>query len=141
MKLNPDCIRDVMICLENATGTRPEHPYYFREVNARSLMQYGPIGEKYGYHEVVYTLIQLAESKYISMEFDCDNDRLSLNMGNVLYLTPKGHEFVAAMHDETIWTKKVLPALKSLGSVSLSIVEALASGATSAIIERLKNQS
>lgn len=140
MKLNPDCIRDLMLRLEKITGTYPTSPYQFREVNASSLMHLDEIKEKYQYNEVVYTLIQLAESGYISMSFICDNDRLSIKMGNVLYVTPKGHEFIASMSNETIWKTRVLPILKSFGSVSLSIVESVAAGATSAVLEHLKAQ-
>lgn len=138
MKLNPDCIRDLMLRLEKITGTYPDSPYQFREINASSLMHVNEISSKYQYNEVVYTLIQLAESGYISMSFVCDNDRLCLKMGNVLYVTPKGHEFIAAMSNETVWKSHVTPVLKAFGAVSLSIVESVASGATSAFLDHLK---
>lgn len=139
MKLNPDCIRDVMLRLEDVTGTLPDKPYCFNGVNAWSLMQVQEIRDKYQYNEIVYTLIQLSESGYISMDFKCDNDKLSVVMGNVLYVTPKGHEFIAAAKNETVWKSKVLPVLKGFGSVSLSVIEAVANGAMSAFMEHAKN--
>lgn len=140
MKLNPDCIRDLMLRLEKITGTYQENPYQFREINASSLMHLGEINEKYQYNEVVYTLIQLAESGYISMSFICDKDRLCVKMGNVLYVTPKGHEFIASMSNEIVWKNHVSPVLKAFGAVSLSIVESVAAGATSAFLESLKSK-
>lgn len=137
MKIDPDCVRDLMMLLEEKTGMIPDEPYSFYGINAYSIMQVQKIQEKYQYGEVVYTLIQLAESGYISMTISCDNELRTARLGNILYVTPKGHEFVASIADASSWKNKILPVLKGVGSISLTVIETVSKGAVSAVIEHL----
>ena len=98
MKLNPECIRDLMLILEDITGISKVNPYRFREINCESLMWRNDLSNKYTENEVAYTLIQLAESGYIYMPFRIEYETV-LNLGNILYVTPKGHEFTAKITD------------------------------------------
>lgn len=135
MKLNPDCVRDVMLALEEITGINYDRIYRFVGANCRSLSS--RFKGVYNEGEIAYTLIQLAESNYIKMSFQCDGNRLTVDMGNILYVTPKGHEFISQIQDKERWTTKIKPAVRLFGNVSLSVIEAVSKGATKAALDRI----
>lgn len=135
MKLNPDCVRDVMLALEEITGINYDRIYRFVGVNCRSLSS--RFKEVYNEGEIAYTLVQLAESNYIKMSFQCDGNHLTVDMGNILYVTPKGHEFISQIQDKERWTTKIKPAVRLFGNVSLSVIEAVSKGATKAALDRI----
>lgn len=135
MKLNPDCVRDVMLALEEITGINYGRIYRFAGVNCRSLSS--RFKGVYDEGEIAYTLIQLAESNYIKMSFQCDGNHLTVDMGNILYVTPKGHEFISQIQDKERWTTKIKPAVRLFGNVSLSVIEAISKGAANAALDKI----
>lgn len=135
MKLNPDCIRDIMLTLEDMTGITLNGYYQFARVTHSSVAS--ELSEKYRSTEIAYTLIQLAESDYIKMQFEYDKRHLAVNIGNILYITPKGHEFISHIQSNERWTTKIKPAIRLFGSVSLSVVEAISKGVANAALERI----
>lgn len=100
MKLNPDCVRDVMLALEGMTGVdfdEKKGTFSFKEVNANSLYMQSPsLKEHYSREEVAYTLIQLSDGGYVSLDWKREGDFLRFKISHILYLTPKGHDFIAA---------------------------------------------
>ena len=135
MKLNPDCIRDLMLTLEEITWIIPGPRYVFNAVNCGSLS--AKFKGTYDAGEIAYTLIQLAESGYIKMQYKCEDYHRILNMGDILYVTPKGHEFISQIQDKERWTTKIKPAVRLFGNVSLSIIEAISKGAANAALDRI----
>lgn len=137
MKLNPDCVRDLMLKLEDISEIRHNNnAYWFAGITLESLMACASIAEKYTSGEVAYTLLQLSESRYIVMECSVDKETKIFHVGNILYLTPKGHDFIAGIQNKETWTLKLKPALKAFGNVSLSVIEAVSKGATDAVISK-----
>lgn len=137
MKLNPDCVRDLMLALEEMTDIYYDHGYLFKEINCSSFMRYGDFKSKYGRGEIAYTLLQLAESGYISMEVKVNHEACSLQMGNILYITPKGRDFITSVQNKKDWKEKIMPAFKLIGNVSLSAIEAISKGVSTALIEKI----
>lgn len=135
MKLNPDCVRDVMLALEEITGINYDRIYRFVGVNCHSLSS--RFKGVYNEGEIAYTLVQLAESNYIKMSFQCDGNHLTVDMGNILYVTPKGHEFISQIQDKDRWTTKIKPAVRLFGNVSLSVIEAISKGAANAALDKI----
>lgn len=131
MILNADCIRNLMLYLEENTtvqqGGSVVHSYWqfsplkVLQIYKGSALEYTP--EEFYYH-----LIQLSESGYIVSDysFDRHNETGAFNLGFVYCLTPKGHELAASLRNEESWKNKIKPALKSLGGISLAILEKLA---------------
>jgi len=138
MKLNPECIRDLMLILEDITGLSNVNPYAFRTIDCHSLMSRNDLSSKYTENEVAYTLIQLSESGYINMPFQIERGNV-LKLGNISYVTPKGHEFIAKITDEQRWQTKIKPTLNTLGNISLSVIEAVSSGFFNAFITQKLN--
>lgn len=140
MKLNPDCVRDVMIALEEKTGIEFDERngfFSFKAVRIHPLYMETPsLCKRYSREEVAYTLLQLSESGYVVADWKRDERFLGVKFGFILYLTPKGHDFVSALHDKETWTAKLKPILDRFGSVSLSVIEAVSKGAMDAALDR-----
>lgn len=93
MKLNPDCVRDVMIALEDMTGMKATSAgLAFVLVPVSDL--YRVLSEKgYAYTDVGYTVLQLSESGHIVTDANpgraANNGGSGLALRNVIYITPK----------------------------------------------------
>lgn len=141
MKLNPDCIRDLMIELEMGLSVEAQNDaiYRFRPVEVRTLAIH--MQEKFGYDrtDVVYSALQLWEGGYIETDGQppAYGHLDMVEIGNVIYITPKGHQFLATIHSKETWSDKIRPILGKLGNVSLTIIEAVAKGVTDSVIENI----
>ena len=142
MKLNPNCIRDLMLFFEektyvmnsNGSGGR------FHSISPELFCKMEPLN-KYGMDEILYHIIQLSESGYIVTDFNFNLEAPAscFNLSSIHYITPKGHEFIASIKEDTRWGK-IQKVLGPLGAVSLSVIEAVASGVTGATINHLLGQ-
>lgn len=139
MKLNPDCIRDVMLVLEDITGVSRKNngSYSFLDVEISDLVKDERIAGTYFPEEVVYSVLQLVESGYIKANVHHDMQVVRFDIGPVFYLTPKGHDFVSSIYSEKEWKDKLKPVFEALGNVSLSVIEAVAKGFSAAALDRL----
>lgn len=112
MKLDPQCIREILLAVEDKTD-------YYTPVSAFEVAEATEFDrdvvlyhirqcELYGYFTEV--------RRYVNGDDDCV----------IIDLSPKGHEFLRDIRSEKIWDqamKKILP----LGTVSLSILQQVAS--------------
>lgn len=126
MKLNPDCIRDVLIATEEKTGYHVNFDYPSEASDAPSL-------SKYEDSEIRYHILQCAKNHLI--ELGKGESDLSDNMP-IKDLTPKGHQFLADIRSDTIWRKTKEVAGK-IGSYSLDVLSQIAS---SVLAELIKSQ-
>lgn len=138
MKLNPDCIRDVMLVLEDETGIDPQRSNMFLSVDSDLICK--NLCGLYERESIVYTLIQLAESGYICTDFKADKDKITFSLGKILYITPKGHDFISKISDADRWTGKIRPLAQKAGAISLYVVEAIAKGVMDSVMENLIHQ-
>ena len=130
MKLNPDCIRDVMLVLESRS--------MFLNVDLSLICK--RLDGLYERESIAYTLIQLAESGYICMDFKVDKDKIKFYMGKILYITPKGHDFISKISDTNRWKEKIMPLAQKAGAISLYVVEAISKGVMDSVMENLIHQ-
>ena len=144
MKLNPDCIRDVMLTLENELSICIQEYdagdiFRFDSMRVERLILIMSSEYEYANTDTVYSVLQLMESGYIvtSGQLPIHGKHNMVTIGDILYITPKGHEFVASMYDANNWAKKIKPILVKVGSLSLSIIESVSKGITDAAIGRL----
>ncbi len=110
MKLNPECIRDVLIEIESNTGYQTFWTFDESTVQSGNL-------SRYTYEELAYHISQCNKAGLI------DGYRVydSGESGLVADLSPYGHEFLANIRTETVWNK-----LKTTGATSLPILFNLA---------------
>lgn len=121
MRLNPDCIRDILLTVESETTL-----YNFLEIGPCNLPKQL---SKYDASEVMYHIKQCEMSGMISIA----SWYLS---GNCLirYLTPIGHQFLSDIREDNNWNKTKEIA-KSVGSNSLDTLKQIAAGVISSLIQ------
>ena len=135
MKLDPECIRDLMLFCEEHTYIKAEEVGDFTCASYHVLyvdsMRHVPPLNKYNTGALIYHIIQLSESGYLATDFHFD-PITNFRHNNL----PKGHEFIAAIEGKTQW-EKTSKILRSFGSVSLTVIETISKGIASAAIEQI----
>lgn len=139
MKLNPDCIRDLLLFCEKNTYINTNEgngsiSASYHVLYVESMCKCSPL-DKYNSGELIYHIIQLSESGYIATDFNFD-PQTNFTFGNlphIYFVTPKGHEFIATISSKDSWAKTsgILNAVKA---VSLSIIETVAKGVTEGVV-------
>lgn len=130
MKLNLDCVRDILLCVEeNSTLYQPcvfieSSPLAlaeFRNSDATVPTYQTALGKKYSNEELIYHVKYCSTANLIT-EIRClDNDMLCVDD-----LTPQGHEFIANIRSDTVWNKTKSAAIK-LGVSSIPAILDIAS--------------
>lgn len=123
MTLNYDCIRDVLLYLEEALEYTDnpislEHKRITIETVASNLSTYTK-------NDVRYTIEKLLEAEYIQMKnITLDSQKYIVN-GYIDDITWKGHDFLNNIREKTIWEATKLGA-KKVGAVSISTISMIA---------------
>lgn len=123
MKLDMDCVRDILLLCESDLVEKPlSGDYFFQKYQ-----------EKWTQPELKYCLSKMIEGQLIEalhLNKDCD---LSAQVFFVRSITWSGHQFLENIRDEKRWAG-VKTALSGIRNYSLSAVSAVAEGITSAAI-------
>lgn len=99
MKLNKECVRDVLLCIESN-----QKPGIFLQLN-----NFYQKLEAYSKEDIDYTLLKLKEADYINGKPSYGNDRLvDFSVGSITW---DGHQFLDTIRDPKIWSKA-----KSIGN-------------------------
>lgn len=123
MKLNPDCMRDVLIVMESAG--------YLEELQPSVVYKALPA---YTEEEINYSIIKLKEAGFIDAIIREYNSRVAiLRLDDITYI---GHQFLADVRSDNVWND-VKEVSKKVGSNSISAISQIATGVITAII---KNQ-
>ncbi len=123
MKLNPDCIRDILITVEMHTSLKT--PIRF---DPHSIQ---PPASDYPDDEVLYHVKQCELSGFFGEE-----TLWFMNGGcMVRYLSPAGHQFLSDIRSDNNWNKTKEIA-KNVGSDSLSALKDIATGIISSMIQK-----
>lgn len=120
MKLNPDCIRDILLLVEDSCDHENylECPEEFPET----------IKDKYSPNELYYHIKQCELSGFIrDVRWTLDGDC------SIRDLSPLGHQFLADIRSDTNWSKTKEIAQK-VGSTSLDAISKIASDVIAAVI-------
>lgn len=123
MKLNPDCIRDILLTVEDNTS----FGVYMRYDSDSSYS----LLNKYTLDEVRYHIKQCELSQLLTKV------TWFLDGGCMIFdLSPNGHQFLADIRSDSNWNKTKLIA-KSVGTSSLTAIKEIA---TNVIAELIKSQ-
>lgn len=121
MKLNPDCMRDVLIVMESAG--------YLEELSPSAVYESLPA---YSEDEINYSIIKLKEAGFIDAIIKEYNSGVAiLRLDDITYI---GHQFLANVRSDNIWND-VKQVSKKVGSNSISAISQIATGVISAIIK------
>lgn len=135
MRLNHDCLRDILLCVEEHTGLRKSCS--FVDVGLSGTSDF--LGASYCLREYQILLQKKYENEQLIYHVRYCLDAALIkgsNNGNVIQindLTPEGHELLAKIRDPERWPK-VKKAVSSIKDYSLSALSSIAEGITSATI-------
>lgn len=117
MKLNSDCVREVLLtCEEVPINSHTPLETFFSQKRL----------EKYSSDEIAYSMKKLVEAGFIDFktvrvwggpDFD----------GIFLDITWNGHQFLDAIRSDTVWAKTKEKISSTVGSTSLQVMGTLAS--------------
>lgn len=123
MKLNPDCIRDILFTIESESD-------YNNGVTFEPVKSEYELLSQYSANELFYHLRQCDESSFFY------GSSWYLNGGCYIRdLSPYGHQFLANIHSDTNWNKTKDIAEK-VGSNSLDSLKQIAISIVSELIKK-----
>lgn len=139
MRLNPDCIRAVLLCVESSQNpdgrylfhfSPSEHDFLHNEPRDESLLSIHTCPELSGFseNEIRYHIKQCHDANLIDMDADYVLDDCMVND-----LTPYGHKFLAEIREENNWTN-IKKIANKIGCTSLSVLSEIASDYISSLI-------
>ena len=111
MKLNPDCIRDILFVVENNTT-------YSNDVSEETMFK--ELGSKYPREEILYHVRQ------------CEHSGLFLKVVHyfggfsIQDLSPYGHQFINDIRQDNNWNR-TKDIAKNVGSFSLDVLKDISS--------------
>lgn len=125
MQLNPNCIRDILLTVEELVDYRHYIEYRKNEKNPfPKLLQYS-------HDEIVYHINQCKLSEFILYTHFYDIDK-TIVIGD---LSPKGHEFLANIRSNNNWDK-ILNIAHEVGSTSLDVLLKISTGVLTQMINK-----
>ena len=118
MRLNHDCIRDILLYIEKKLDYEdPSNPTYHKDIFFGILLTDNYF-EKYDKQELTYALELLIKEKFIDCEKEPYFVRGGLMNANIIGLTWNGHAFLDDIRNDTTWNA-VKEKSKKVGSVSI----------------------
>lgn len=119
MKLNHNCVRDILIFCEDSPSfdENLEYVHLYLSDFCQNLPQYSK-------EEIAYTLIILDEAGLILS----NPLRYDGGIADITYtrLTYQGHEFIDTIRSEKVWNK-IKKTISAVGSVSLPVLQEIGS--------------
>lgn len=135
MKLNPDCIRDILLTVEeNASISNPvtiDNPTSPLNIGLKHTyaVQYERLKD-YPFDEIKYHIRQCHEPGLLINFKTYFNDTLSIDD-----LSPNGHEFLSNIRSDTVWNKTKLISTR-FSDISLKILKEIAVKVISEMIRK-----
>ncbi len=125
MKLNPDCVRDILLEIEDCTDFFQSFLYNVADPKPKHL-------SKYDHSEIIYHIQQCEFSGLITGVRIYENgDYIEIDD-----LAPAGHEFLANVRQDTIWNNTKTIA----GKIGAKSLDALIQISSNVITELIKAQ-
>ena len=125
MKLNPDCMRDILFYLEEYLSISEE--LEFEEISMYDLAQH----LDYPIQEIDNTLVILDETGYIISVRNDNDDRIAdLDVYRITY---DGYQFIETIRPEPVW-EKVKSTGKHIGSFSIDVITRVATTVLTSMI-------
>lgn len=122
MKLNPECVRDILFTVEDKTDSENYFAFPSELPESELLL-------KYSEEEVRYHINQCDMSGLIIVKGKDMDGNMS-----VMDLTPAGHEFIADIRNDTVWNN-VKDKSSKIGVSSLRAIRDIAVGVVSELIK------
>ncbi|WP_416353901.1 DUF2513 domain-containing protein [Agrilactobacillus fermenti] len=122
MKLDPDCIRDVLLVVESSSS-------FSKQVGLDDFVHAGLL-KKYDFESVMYHIRQANYSGLL------ENVKFTMGPDVIIKdLSPEGHKFLNDIREDTNWNKTKSIA-KKVGSFSLDTLKTVSSDVISSLINQ-----
>lgn len=119
MKLNPNCVRDILSLCENFLDLNDDLSW-----KKLRLQDFCQNLSSYSRETIAYTLILLDEADYINCNIiESDNNIIDIF---VFRLTYSGHEFIETIRSNSVW-EKITSCISKVGTASLPVIQQLGS--------------
>lgn len=137
MKLNPECVRDILLYLEenntlihhNSNEKRIQH----KEISIFELAEIMLNEYNYEYDEALYAIEKLMEIGYVKYGGISTGSGHSIIFGNIYDITYQGHNFLNTIRSQSIW-KATVSGAKKIGSMSIHTLTTLSMEIMKAIV-------
>lgn len=141
MKLNPDCIRDVLLYLEENLEVKDGHKFTKTTLSQlqNALSQYLP-------DDVFYSVYNLYQIQFIDGKINDIND-MKMFFCEIDNITWNGHQFLNSIRPKTVWevtkqgaSKLGIMSMHALSTMAMKITEAVVTNPTviAKIIEHME---
>lgn len=124
MKLNPDCIRDLLLEIEDKSPDIHSEIVFYTDTREEGRLA------RYSFSEIEYHLNQCWLSGYFATYKTDIVDNI-----HVGYLSPAGHQFLADVRSDSVWNHTKAIAGK-IGSYSLDVLSKIAAGVITELIKK-----
>lgn len=130
MKLNYDCIRDVLLEIEKSqmVSTSADGDVQMEALWIEKIYSALP---KYSKEDIFYSLFNLEQAGYVDLSIQWMSG--CVRNCAINHMTFMGHEFLNSIRDSKRW-KAIKSGLSVIKDYSLSAIGEIAHGATSALI-------
>ena len=123
MKLNPDCVRDILLSIESVTDCTTSWTYKKGECTCNFL-------SRYSHEEITYHVKQCKYANLITNFTQYDMYTALI----VNDLTPTGHQFLANTVSPSVW-EKTKHISKKIGCVSLPALMQISTSIMTSLIK------
>lgn len=130
MKLDPDCIRDIMLVIESLKNLDSNLQIYHTDLTSIAKTDELSVYPK---EEIAYTLLKLAEGGFIIAKPTYAGGKI-FNF-YISDLTFSGHQHLEKIRNINRWNK-IKSVGSKIGDFSLEAIEKIAEGVTSAAISK-----
>lgn len=131
MKLNPDCIRDVLLYLEE--NLKLENGHKFSEISLNQLEDALPQHKK---DDIFYSVYNLVQIRFIEGRISDINDMKMFFCG-INNITWNGHQFLNTIRPKSVWNatkqgaeKLGIMSIHALSTISMKVAEAVITNPT-----------
>ena len=107
MQINHDCIRTLLLYLEDHTGVYKDEEtgkYMKFEVSTAQLFEEDDLVAEYGEDTITYTLLKLMEANFIEGRKTVEHQGSFYHI-KITDITWEGHEFLGNIRDNTAWNR------------------------------------
>ncbi len=119
MKLNPDCIRDVLLYLEENLTLKDNHKF-----SAITLAQLEGALPEHTKEDIFYSVYNLYQIRFIEGKINDVND-MKMFFCEINNITWNGHQFLNTIRPKTVWDATKKGAAK-LGIMSMDALSTIA---------------
>ena len=135
MKLDPNCVRDLLLALEDCEPIT-EAGVLSSDFSLKPVFEHKRL-QKYDHAQLCYTFRMLVDAGYIACKINYIKNGFLPFFGASGGITYQGHQFIANTRNDGVWNKTIQKIAHVGGSVSMGILSSVSEGVAKALIDKL----